>query len=38
MSIGVHAPDDIWPSRLLDIDLAFAQVVPRDEEGDFGTV
>jgi hypothetical protein len=37
MPISMHAPDDSWPSSLLDIDLTFAQVVSRDEEGGFGT-
>jgi hypothetical protein len=38
MPFGMHAPDDIWPSSLLDIDLTFAQIVSRDEEGSFGTI
>jgi hypothetical protein len=37
MPISMHAPDDSWPSSLLDIDLTFAQIVSRDEEGGFGT-
>ena len=38
VSISMHAPDDIWPSSLLNIDLTFAQIVSRDEEGGFGTI
>lgn len=38
MPIGMHAADDGWPSILLDIDLAFAQIVSCDEEGGFGAV
>jgi hypothetical protein len=34
----MHAPDKSWPAGLLDIDLAFAQIVSRDEEGGFGTI
>jgi hypothetical protein len=38
MPIGMHAPDDIWPPSLLDIDLTFAQIVSCNEECGFGTV
>lgn len=38
MPIGMHPPDDIWPSSFLDIDLTFAQIVSRNEEGGFGTI
>lgn len=38
MPLSMHAANDIWPSRLLDIDLTFAQIVSRDEEGSFGTI
>jgi hypothetical protein len=38
MPIGVHASDNIRPSSLLNIDLAFAQIVSRDEEGGLSTI
>jgi hypothetical protein len=37
MSIGLHTPDDIQSSSHLNIDLKFAQIVRRDEQGSLGT-
>jgi hypothetical protein len=38
MAIGMHAPEEGRPAGLLNIDLAFAQIISRDEKGGFGTI
>jgi hypothetical protein len=38
MTLTVHSPNDLWPSCLLYINLAFPKVVAGDEEGGFSVI